>query len=359
MEDTKNKLMILGDLHLKSTLSYNDYVKGGREAERKEIFDFIINQSKDCDNIVMLGDQLNSRTNPPEIIRMLVEFIEKFSSKNIYIIKGNHEQLPSDKSAIDFLKEVKNDRWHIITNQIESFKIDNFNCIFLPYFTKQELEASSHKQAAEIILEKLPKADILFHHHTMSVKGRVAGLKLDAKQMSELVLPVERLKEKYSLIFSGHIHNPSIAAENAFVVGSVFTDEVGETDRYIFKIDTSVKDIQTLTDSIEQIKLPGRGIFRIENPKIEDLVFPANSIVKAVITQKITAEKIEELKQALSEKFNGYIFVENIPSERKKIHLDKSANMLEFSIPQLLEIYSKEKKVSLELLQRGYEIIRQ
>jgi len=352
-----NKLIVIGDLHLKLALSYSEHIEGGRDKEKQEIIDFIVEQAKDCSSVVLLGDQLNSRTNPPEVIRGLVEFIERFVGKDVYIIKGNHESLPNGKSAIDFLKEIKNDKWHIITDEIGQFKIGNFTASFLPYFTNAELEESSNKKASEKLLKELTKADILFHHHTMSTKGRIAGLKLSEEQMSELVLPTEKLTEKYSLIFAGHIHSPS-AGKNVFVSGSIFTNEVGESLKYVWKIDTSAKDVEAMINSVEQIKLPGRHIIKIENPKIEDLKFPESSIIKVIITEKMPLEKIDELKKTLADKFDAYIFIERIPKERKKIHLDKDANMLEFSIPELMTVYAKTRKVDIKLLNHGFDIIK-
>ena len=72
------KILLIGDTHWKDNLSYADYISDGRVAEKKEILDFIIESSKDCDHIVFLGDFFNSKNNSSEVNRQAVEFLEKF-----------------------------------------------------------------------------------------------------------------------------------------------------------------------------------------------------------------------------------------------------------------------------------------
>lgn len=349
-------IMIIGDLHFKDSLGYADYIKDRRETEREEILNHIVEQASDCEHIVMLGDQLNGRSNSPHVIKMFVNFIEKFQGKQIYIIAGNHEKFGSGKSAIDFLGEIKNPNWHIVTNTTKKYQIGPISAVFCPYFTKAELEVSDNSAAIKSILDKLEPADILFHHHTMGLGGKIAGLALDINQLPEPVLPIEELQKKYKSIFGGHIHKSYTKFSKAIVTGSIFNNEVGETQKYVWKIDETAEDINA---TINQIKLPGRKVLKLDDPTIKDLeVLDKSSIVKVVITKKETEEFFETLKKTLK-KFDAYVLLERIPKKRKKLHYTEGESILEFDINKLLEMYAKEKDISYEELKHGFDLIRE
>ena len=61
------KTLILGDLHLKNNLSYTEYISDGRVSEKKEILDFIIDQSEDCQHVVFLGDFFDAKNNSSQV----------------------------------------------------------------------------------------------------------------------------------------------------------------------------------------------------------------------------------------------------------------------------------------------------
>ena len=133
-------LGIVSDLHLKQNLPYSDLIEEGRGKEEKEVLDFIVSSFEDIDKIVFIGDLLHNRTNSPEVIKKLVKFIEMFEGKEIYIISGNHCKLSSGKTTIDFLGEIKNPKWHIITS---IKKIGDY--VFCPYLSRADLKVKSNE----------------------------------------------------------------------------------------------------------------------------------------------------------------------------------------------------------------------
>jgi DNA repair exonuclease SbcCD nuclease subunit len=336
---------VVGDLHLKSHLSYSNYIADGRSAEKKEILDFIVKTFEDCKKVVFMGDNLNYRNNPSDVLRELVALIERFEGKEIFIIGGNHEKRSNGESAIDFLKEVKNPKWHVITNTVETFD----DMVFCPFFTKVELETDSNKEGSSIILKKIGTGKILFSHYMISGSTLQSGMA--AEILDEIILPADKLSKKFDLIINGHIHTPQ-TKDNVIITGSIFNNEVGETQKYIWKVNE--KTLKT-----EQIKLPGRGIHKLENPTIEDIEkIKKSSIVKVIITSsKVTSSQLTELKKSL-EKFDAYVLLEQIPQTRKKLHFGKGESVLEFSIEKLLEMYAKEKEVDYEKLKKAFELIR-
>ena len=300
------KILIIGDLHLKEQLSYSNYVKDGRIIEKQEIVDFIVNSSMDCDTIVFMGDQLNAKNNTSETLRYFVNFLERFKDKKLYILAGNHESFGDGRSALDFLKEIKNkEHWTIITNSI--FVKEKMT--FCPYFTLAELGVKDDVEGTESVMKQLNGGDILFCHHAISDTLTTSGIKTNV--FREVVLDKTELEKKYKLVVGGHIHQPQ-ANGKILVAGSVFKDEVNETQKYIWKIDQNTLQVQ-------QIKLPGRDIVKIENPTIDALKeFDKSSIIKAVFTDTEMKDKINEIKEELK-KFDAYLLVEQYPNKRKKM----------------------------------------
>lgn len=330
---------------MKDSLSYAEYVADGRTKEKEEILNFIVNSSKDCDHVVFLGDQFNSKNNSSEVVRSFVEFVERFENKNVYIICGNHERRSSGKTAIDFLKEVRGkENWNIIT-EYKSFKIEDKKIDFMPFITKAELGVSSNEDGRDEIMSRLTSGDILFHHY--SVADTVAANGISTNTFNEVVLPKRDLEKKYSWVIGGHIHTPAQYGATV-VAGSVFTNEVGEGQKYIWKVE--LNDM-----SISKLPLPGRKIIKIENPTVGELSsMDKHDIVKILVTSKdVDTEKIREEMH----KFDAHIYVEQLPNERKKIDIEDSA--IDFSIENLLKLYADERAIDINKLIKGYDLIKQ
>ena len=332
----------MGYTHFRDFLSYDSYINNGRSAEKKEILDFILESSKDCDHIVFLGDFFSSRNNSSETNRQAVEFLEKFKNKEIYIINGNHEKKGDGKTAIDFLKEIKHSSWHIFTRPHDT-QIGNLKVSFLPYVLKSELSAENDEQSTEKIIKDLPGGDILFAHYSVS-DTTFNGISTNS--LKEVVLSKAKLEEKYKQVIAGHIHMPGIFGKT-ILTGSVFNNEVGEIEKFIWKIDENLK--------VEQIKLPGRGIYKMLNPTTEELAkLPKESIVKVIITDK--KMNIEEIKDNLT-RFDASLVLEQFPDERKKMH-NIQEGALDFSPESLLKLYSEERGIELRKLLMGLELIK-
>lgn len=339
------KILCIGDVHAKDFLSYADYISDKRISEKQEILDFIVNQAKDCQHIVFLGDLFHSKNNSSETNRWVVEFLEKFGNKDIYIISGNHDKKGDGSTAIDFLREVNKKNWHIFTKpevvcleDPKTIKLD-----FLPYVLNSELKVENSEQATTKIMEEyLFNGDILFTHH--NITGTVFnGISTDT--LKGVVLPKEELEKKYKLIIAGDIHTPQQYG-NVIITGSIFTSEVGEHEKFIWKIDSDMV--------VEKIKLPCRPIYKLVNPTEEQLDnVPNNAIVKVVVIDpKIDVEELR-LKLVI---FDASLLVEDYPSTRKKMKIDKN-NAMDFSIESLLKLYSEAKNVDYQKLVHGLELL--
>ena len=336
----KNIIGVIGDMHFKDNLSYAEYIPDGRVAERKEILDFIVDSFEDCNHIIFLGDNFNARNNSSETNRMFVEFLERFGKKEVYIISGNHEKKGDGKTAIDFIGEIKKKNWHVFTRP-SAMEIDGMKVDFLPYMLNSELEVETSEDGAKKIMRNLNGGDILFAHH--SITGTTFnGIKTDV--LKEIVLPKEKLEKKYKLVMAGHIHVPQ-KYDSIVITGSVFTAEVGEKEKYIFKINSDLK--------VEPIKVPAREIVKIDEVIGTDWdSIPKDSIVKVIVTDKKT--DVEKLKKIL-DRFDASLVIEDYPDERKKAHIEEGA--FDFSIEALLKLYSEEKGVDYQKLLKGLQLI--
>lgn len=331
--------MIIGDAHFSEHLGYYHVIPDGRSGERQEILDFIIKtfEENECDSVVFLGDQFDKRNNPSIVIKEFTKFIERFSGKPVYMISGNHDKTPAGDSALDYLKEITNKNWHIITDKIT--KIDNM--VFCPYLFKAELGGQTNEENIKIVLDKLkefsePEKNLLFTH--FSISGVTSDKNSNLHLFDDIILPRLELEKYFKRIFAGHIHAASVN-DKTLITGCVFNEEVGEHGKAVYIYNTE-------TNKFKTVKLPGRGIYKVENPKITELEeISKHNIVKAVISnRKIVIDKIrEELKR-----FDGYIIVEQYPNERRKVIYDNE--LLDLNIENLLLMYAKLKKIEPKII---------
>ena len=342
--NTKNLIGVVPDFHMSEKLSYADYIKDGRRQEEQEILDFIVDSFKDCQKIVFMGDCFHRRNPSATVIKKFVNFIEQFEGKELFIIAGNHDQLSNDRSSLDFLKEVKNKNWRIITNIVEAAGTLTFS----PYFSKQVLGVKTNEEGSKEIMKRLLKNDILFTHQAISSSLTVAGI--DTSVFPEPVLSRKELEKKFKLVVGGHIH-ATFAKGSTIIAGNVFNTQIGDVGKSIWKINSD-------TLKVEQIPLPGRKIYGLKDPEDKDLKgIEKNSIVKVTITKKETLAQLEKLKTKLR-KFDAFLLLEQVPKERKKLHFGGDESLLEFDIDQLLEVYAKERKIDLEKVKKGFDLIR-
>lgn len=337
------KIGLIGDLHMRENLSYSSSISDGRVSEKKEILDFIVKSFSDCGSVVLLGDCFNSKNPAAETIKEFVAFIESFGGKDVYIISGNHSKKGDGSTSLDFLKEVKNKpHWHIMTS-ITSCDIKGISATFLPYMLKGELGTENDEQPVEKIIKDIQGGDILFAHHSIS-DTTFNGISTNS--LKEVVLPKIELEKKYKQIITGHIHVPGVFGKT-ILAGSVFNQEVGENEKFIWKVDDTLK--------VEQIKLPGRGIYKMVDPTSEELaILPKESIVKVILTDKKIS--MEEIKSNLT-RFDASLILEQYPDERKKMNDVQKNGAMDFSPEALLKLYSEERGVELSKLLKGFELI--
>lgn len=360
------RILVIPDLHAKPHLSYYDCVKDQREGEKQQILDFIIDQAKDCVYAVFLGDVLDAKSNPSLVLKDLASFLKRFSSDdrdtNLILISGNHDAKSNGESAMDQFQQLENFiPWKIITKNPQKLTFndgiaDYLTATFLPYTFKQQLQAKTKEEGTKLLMDKLESSDLLFHHHAILTEDNVEFM----ENFDEIVLPLNELRKKYKVALGGHIHTNTFQPDNGFItVGSVFTSEVGELDKYIVKITVDYNKYDPLDNTrkitYENIKLPTHPIVKVINPTEEDIdKLDVNSIVKFVVTDKIYKDNLTENKLS---KFYGYTINEMYKRERNKQNVSTNENILDLDLNGLLIEYSKVKNVELKALQEGLEMV--
>lgn len=342
-----SRILVVGDTHFRYTLPYASALPDGRKGEWEAVKNKIIEVSKSCDAVVILGDLFNQRHNHSSVIRELVEFLKSFGNKHIYIISGNHDRFSSE-TALDFLQKADLPGVHVFTEPTSTVvigKTETIEATFLPYMTPGTLGAATLEEANEKVLEKLPGGDALFHHHVVS--GTV-WQNMTSEHLNEIVLPKEAVEKKYQWIIGGHIHEAQKLSPQTYVTGNIFTHEIGEIEKCIWILDTEEQQM-------EEIALPVRQI-REANWKGDEhslVHIPNQAIVRCVVTKKGT--DLNAVKKALR-RFDASIIVEKYPNEREKVGFDEATG-LDLSIDGMLKVYAGAKKVSYEDLKEAMELI--
>lgn len=332
---------IIGDLHFRETMAYGDIIADRRESEKAKVLDTIVQEFSDCPAVALLGDGLNLRNNPSEVIREFVSFLERFSGKDVYVIAGNHEKRGDGRSAIDFLAEIQGKHWKIFTKP-EKVIVLGREIVFLPYMTKHELGVEDIKDGAKKLLADLPSGDVLFHHHAVS-NTLSNGTMTDV--FNEVVLPKEEIEKRFKRIVGGHIHTPGEYGKT-IVTGSVFCTDMGEREKFVWKLDEK-------TLAMTKIILPGRGIIKLVNPSLSDISRELkHNIVKVLLTDRSIS--LPSLLPEL-EKFDAHVVVEQYPNEREKVHFEDGG--IDLRVEHLLDIYAEAKKIDKDLLHQGLSLI--
>lgn len=332
--------MIIGDLHFKAEMGYADYVKDGRREEKKNVLDFIVKLANDCQGVVLLGDNLNNRNNPSSVIKEFVSFVERFRGKEIYVLGGNHTKIGTGSSAEDFMKEIENPNWHIITNKIE--KINNL--VFLPYFYKSEVGVNTNEKLKNYLVKNLPEGDYLFGHHAFS------GVKddyINSEFFNEVLMPLDKLKDKYKKIFIGHIHQ-ACQIDNLYQVGSTFTHEAGEYQKRCCILDLE-------NDSVVSHILPNRAIYKLDNPSALEIQSLPDDCVAKIFIRPSNPDYLS-IKELLTNKNISFNIIEKVEQKRDKFVEEE--NLVDLSLNDLLKIYAKQKNVSAKSLLEGFDLIK-
>ena len=334
------KICVIGDLHLRTELPYSSAIPDGRRSEWAAVLDKIVETANKCDAVVLLGDVLNSRNNASVVLKELVEFLKRLGDKPVHIISGNHERM-GPNTALDFLQKINHKNWHVYTEITQGVQIGDIKATFIPFTTYAQLGVTIKEEGEKALIDSLNPADVSFSHHAF------AGGKSTEFFNTEIVLDKDKMSKLFGMNFFGHIHKAERLGINVQGTGSIFTQEIGESEKSIF-----IWDSQTKT--IEEIPLPVRQIHKMiwEEQSGKEII-ASTAIVKCYVTNKET--NVEDVKEALKY-FDAAIVIEQYPSTREKVHFEEGT--LDLSVDNLLKVYAETKGLNYADLKQAFEIIK-
>jgi len=336
------KVLIVGDQHFRLELPYSAAFKDGRRGEWEKVLKTIHKTAKDCEAVVLMGDNMNTRVNHPTVIRQFIGFLKGFGEKDVHILVGNHERY-GESTALDFLEKIDFPTWHVYTEIKNDVDLCGKKATFAPYLTPAMVEAEDEESGSHEALTRLTGGDLLFAHQGIT-GAKTSGTIVDL--FKEIVFSKAALEKKYERIFTGHIHTSQRLSDKTLLTGSIQTMEVGEHGKSVWVLDTK-------NMSVEEVPLPVRGIYHFENPDIENMKAPPkDSIVKVTITKKEI--DVEDVRKWLK-KFDAGIVVEKYPKEREKVHFEEGA--LDLSIDNLLKVFAETRGVEYNELKDALRLL--
>lgn len=346
------KILVVGDQHFRHELPYASAFKDGRRGEWEDVKKEIHTLSEQCDAVVLIGDNLNSKNNASIVLREFVEFLNGFGDKEIHILVGNHER-SGTVTALDFLKKVNKNKWHVY-DQPTAIKLEaNQYMMMIPYMTPALLGVDTKEAGVEYIKNFYKELDdfngevaVTFAHHAVD-GSKIRGIPIALA--NEIVIPSDISAKK---IFAGHIHEKQLLGDHVIMTGSIFTNEVGEHTKSVWIYD----DVE---DMVEEKPLPVRGIYKIDGVAEGALYaeIPDHSIVKAIVKDSFwnNEENMAHLKNVILDRFDASIIVEQYPDERTKVHFEDG--VLDLSVENMLQKYAEAKDISYSELLEGFALI--
>lgn len=178
------KLLISSDLHL--SVHEKEY--------SLSVLDEIIEYAKDYDALMLLGDTFNTFEDLQELKDTFSKKIENYQ-KNVFLLKGNHENLKSKGITLNKLKFPDN---VIVIEDISFFNIDDLDIIALPYSDKYVLTNELNSK-----IESLNSNNRLVIGH-----GIAEGTLWAIEENEEMaIIPIDIIKKiSPNMAVIGHIH---------------------------------------------------------------------------------------------------------------------------------------------------------
>ena len=293
------KIFMYSDLHISRTSSIMPIGNDDKYTYRqkmiietgKYLVDIINKEQPDL--IINLGDTFDQHTVTSYDIDVASEFFKCFRMLSIphLVLVGNHEMINQEFNAIKILSNINNitvisepctiDADFIKTLYKNKPEFKDLKLVFLPY--------CNHKDILDF-----PEGDFLFSHQDIQgsiIRGNFA--------LPEGIDP-SLLKNKYKLVFNGHIHKPSISG-NVINVGSISThsfsdDEEAVPQCYIF--DTETLDLKTFKPTICPLF---RKMEIKDSSDLKSQIEHLNKSYKYILHITCPFEFKDEIKQLLEE----------------------------------------------------------
>lgn len=280
------KLLISSDLHL--SIQEKEY--------SLSVLDEIIEYAKDYDAMLLLGDTFNTFEDLHELKEIFSKKMEDYQ-KDVYLLKGNHENLKSKGITLSKLKFPDN----VITiEDISFFNIDNLDIIALPYSEKYIIDNDINKK-----IDNLNADNRIVIAHGI-VEGTLWAIEENEEAAS---IPIDIIKKiDPNMAIVGHIHKQmeiNIEDINIIYTGSARVwrrtkSEMGT--RRCLAIDTENNSIKKTFINIKnagEYRVYESNIYSLSNLEQKSSEWDINDIID------INVYGIAEDENELDEKINS------------------------------------------------------
>lgn len=332
--EEKTKLLIASDLHI----NVQDKIYS------LEVLDEILENAKNFDALILLGDTFNTFKDLEELKDI---FIEKTKDTNVYMLKGNHEKLDSHGITLSKLSFPSNIK---IIEEIKIFNINDIEIVAIPYNEKYMLEN----------IKKTEGKRLLIAHGI--VEGTIWAIEDNEENAAIPIDIIKNINPSLSLI--GHIHKSmeiNIEGIDIIYPGSarVWRNSMSEQGvRKCLALEINGENIVK-----NYIELKKAGEYRIydintedsDEEKIKDiaLTWSKNDSIDINISGVIEDENaLEKIKNRIKNKY--YKFLRNINIKNKNIIILENAEN-EKIIKDFLSLY--EEYISASKSEEDKEII--
>ena len=309
------KTLIIGDLHFD-----NKHI-GLLDAQKKAVMQ-ICKDNGDCAKVIFLGDLMMHRNPRPSVLLALKEVMDEVSkTKNIYILRGNHDSVSKADDGVTALSLLENDKIHVVTQTW----IDHKNkWVFIPHYEDE--------QKIKDFLAAAPKDYTVFGHFGYYGVLNSAGDADFSLSLSDFRNPT----------ILGHIHKEGRDG-SVSVLGTPYTTNFGEAGKDCYygildengldKIPTKggprhlVVDYDNVEDNLDWINDDGNSYFTLLRINISTINEDQDRI--ADLCDKLKVGSIEvKYKPLLDEKeefeTDGRVFTTALNDELIDFYINSS-----------------------------------
>ena len=318
------KILMYSDIHISKTSSILPLTYDGSKYTYRQqmIIDtgkYIANIADEHrpDLIINLGDTFDQHTVTSYDIDTASEFFKCFRHLNIphLVVVGNHEMVNYNFNAIQLLSNITN-----ITVISEPCSVDTKLLPIIDGYNVTATKIADFPKIAIIpycshhdILE-FPEGKFLFSH--LDIQG--ASIRGDITLAEGI--STDLLKQKYQLVFNGHIHKPSITTHS-------FADD-NETVPQCYIFDTDTLDLQTFKPTICPLF---RKIEIQTLDELKDKISRLDSTYKYIITCTCPFNIKESIKTYLNDCSSVLNFRLNVKIDKENIEVQKEDMIMQQS----------------------------
>ena len=208
---------ILGDIHFSSK---KDYLI----ETCKKFLDWFENwpANNETNSLILAGDLVDSHINGGLVIDFLERFANNCRFHDIYVVVGNHDiKYLNNIRQLSYEFYKRKPKFHVFDEATE-IKIENLNCLLLPYFWgTNKYDLTMVEYYSNIYKNKS------FHNNYDLVVGHFSGEDVSFAGTVDCVKNLDKINTKKLCL--GHIHTRDTHPER--YIGSVFGSRKNENDK--------------------------------------------------------------------------------------------------------------------------------